>query len=89
MLERRYENRSDVGVFSDLLIRWPNQDPKDCCPDVAVVFGLRNQAENRERFIVETETVRPAFVLEVVSPRYRKQDRENKVGIYARVQIQE
>ncbi len=75
--------------FLDLLIRWPQQEPKDCCPDVAVVFGLRNKAKNRERFIVETETVRPTFVLDVVSPRYRKPDRENKVTLYAQAQMQE
>ena len=89
MLARRYENRSGVGVFSDVLIRWPNQEPKDCCPDVAVYFGLRDKRKNRERFTVATEGIRPIFVLEVVSPRYRKQDRKDKVEIYARAQVQE
>ena len=89
MLERRYEQRADVGVFRDLLMLWDDKTLKDCCPDVAVVLGLRDKDRNRPRFIVAEEGVRPAFVIEVVSPRYRRQDRETKVVYYAQAQVQE
>jgi hypothetical protein len=32
---------------------------------------------------------RPAFIIEVVSPRYRKEDRETKVVEYAKARVQE
>lgn len=89
MLTRRYRNCPDVGVFSDLLIEWDNPDMKDHCPDVCVAFGVTNKQQNRGKFIVANEGVRPAFVLEVVSPRYRKADRETKVLHYARTRVQE
>lgn len=56
---------------------------------VYVVRGIRNKQQNRSRFVVKDEGVRPALVIEVVSPRYRKEDRETKVEQYERAQIQE
>ncbi|MCS6812791.1 MAG: Uma2 family endonuclease [Cyanobacteria bacterium] len=89
MLTRRYRERPDVGVFSDLLIEWDSPDMKDHCPDVFVAFGITNKQQNRGKFIVANEGVRPTFVLEVVSPRYRRADRETKVLHYARTKVQE
>lgn len=89
ILTRRYANTPNVGVFRDLLIEWDLEGQKDLCPDTFVVFGIRNKDQNRSKFIVANEGVRPAFVLEVVSPRYRKEDREIKVVKYARTQVQE
>jgi Uma2 family endonuclease len=89
IITRRYADRPDVGVFHDLLIRWDIPDLKDHSPDVCVAFGIQNKSQNRTKFIVETEGVRPAFVLEVVSPRYRKADREIKVLHYATARVQE
>ncbi|MCS6811997.1 MAG: Uma2 family endonuclease [Cyanobacteria bacterium] len=86
---RRYADRSDVGVFHDLLIEWDIPDLKVHSPDVCVAFGIRNKEQNRTKFIVSNEGVRPAFVLEVVSPRYRKADREIKVLHYATARVQE
>ena len=89
MLTRRYASDPTIAVFRDLLIIWdiPNLAPH--CPDVYVVRGIRNKQQNRSRFVVADEGVRPAFVIEVVSPRYRKEDRETKVEQYERAQIQE
>jgi Uma2 family endonuclease len=79
LLTRRYADRSDVGIYRDLLIEWDRDDLADLCPDTFVAFGVREPEANRGKFIVRTEGVKPIFVLEVVSPRYRKADREDKV----------
>jgi len=89
MLTRRYASDPTIAVFRDLLIIWNIPELAPHCPDVYVVRGIRNKQHNRSRFVVEDEGVRPAFVIEVVSPRYRKEDRETKVEQYERAQIQE
>jgi Uma2 family endonuclease len=89
LLTRRYANDETVGVFRDLLIKWDIAGLKDNCPDTFVAFGIRNKSGNRTEFWVEEERTRPAFVLEVVSPKYRKEDREIKVMQYAQAQVQE
>lgn len=88
MLTRRYANNSTVAVFRDLIIRW-GSELGDHCPDTCVVFGVGNKDQVRTEFLVSKEGVRPAFVVEVVSPRYRKEDREIKVKEYARAGVQE
>ncbi|MCS6814262.1 MAG: Uma2 family endonuclease [Cyanobacteria bacterium] len=89
ILTRRYSDRPDVGVFHDLLIEWDIPGLKDHAPDVCVVFGVRNKEQQRTKFIVAHEGCRPVFVLEVVSPRYRKADRETKVVHYAQARVQD
>jgi len=89
ILTRRYANDPTVGVFRDLLVEWDIVGQKDHCPDTFVAFGIENKDQNRSKFIVKNEGVRPAFVLEVVSPRYRKEDREIKVLQYARTGVEE
>jgi Putative restriction endonuclease len=89
ILTRRYANDPTVGVFRDLLIEWDIPGQGDHCPDTFVAFGLTNKDPNRAKFMVAHEGVRPAFILEVVSPRYRKEDREKKVLEYARTRVQE
>ncbi|HBB31239.1 MAG TPA: hypothetical protein DDZ80_28240 [Cyanobacteria bacterium UBA8803] len=89
ILTRRYANDPTTGVFRDLLIEWDIAGQGDHCPDTFVAFGITNKEQNRSKFIVADEGVRPAFVLEVVSPRYRKEDREAKVIEYARTRVQE
>ena len=89
ILTRRYANDPTTGVFRDLLIEWDIEGQGNLCPDTFVVFGITNKEQNRSKFIVANEGVRPAFVVEVVSPRYRKEDRETKVIEYARTRVQE
>jgi Uma2 family endonuclease len=89
ILTRRYANDPTVGVFRDLLIQWDVPDLKDHCPDTFVAFGISNKQENRTKFIIADEVARPTFILEVVSRRYRKEDREIKVVEYARGRVQE
>ena len=89
MLTRRYATHPDVGVFRDLLIKWDIANMGDHCPDTFVAFGIRNKEQNRTEFVVSNEGVRPTLVIEVVAPRYRKADREVKVGEYAKAKVQE
>jgi Uma2 family endonuclease len=89
ILTRRYAQTPDVGVFRDLIVEWDIPDLGDHCPDTFVAFGLVNRERNRSKFIVADEGVRPSLIVEVVSPRYRKQDRETKVVEYARARVQE
>ena len=89
ILQRRYGQREDVGVFGDLIIRWGIKGLRDLCPDVCVVFGLRDKERDRSKFIVPEEGTKPAIVMEVVSPRYRTADRQTKVKQYARAGIPE
>jgi Uma2 family endonuclease len=88
MLIRWFQPRSDVGVFGDLLIKW-DIDLKDHCPDTFVAFGLQDVESDRSEFVVAEEGVRPVLIIEVVSPRYRRADRETKVLQYAQAQVQE
>ncbi|NET62010.1 MAG: hypothetical protein F6K47_39590 [Symploca sp. SIO2E6] len=84
-----YANNPNVGVFRDLLVEWDIPGQKDHCPDTFVAFGISNKDQERSKFIVANEGVRPVLVLEVVSPNYRKEDREIKVIQYARTGVQE
>jgi len=78
-----------VGVFRDLLIEWDIPDLADHCPDTFVVVGICDKERLREKFIIANEGVRPVLIIEVVSRRYRKIDRETKVLHYARAGVQE
>ncbi|HBE18041.1 MAG TPA: hypothetical protein DEG17_06555 [Cyanobacteria bacterium UBA11149] len=89
ILARRYANNPSTAVFRDLIIRWGRGDLKDHCPDTCVVFGVQNKEENRTEFLVKEEGVIPVLMIEVVSPRYRKEDRETKVKQYAKAGVQE
>jgi Uma2 family endonuclease len=89
MLSRRYANDPETAVFRDLIIKWGIANLKDHCPDVFVAFGVRNKGQNRTEFLVAAEGVRPSLIVEVVSPRYRKEDRETKVQEYAQAGVQE
>ncbi len=88
LLTRRYAHDPTVGVFRDLIIKW-DVDLGDHCPDTFVAFGMRDKQENRTEFTVTLEGTRPALIVEVVSPRYRKTDREIKVLQYAQARVQE
>jgi Uma2 family endonuclease len=89
VLQRRYIKREDVGVFGDLIIKWGIEGLRQHCPDVCVVFGLKDKEKYRSKFIVPEEGTKPAIVMEVVSPHYRTADRQKKVKQYARAGIPE
>ena len=90
LLRHHFRPQPDVRVFHDLkhLLR---QDLPAPSPDVSVVFGIRDR-ELRTSFDIEKEGLRPALILEVVSPlsaRVRRTDLEDKVTLYQRVGIRE
>jgi len=89
ILTRRYATNPTAAVFRDLIIKWGIPDLGDHCPDTFVVFGVRNKEQIRSEFVVIEEGVRPALIVEVVSPRYRKEDREIKVKHYAQAAVPE
>jgi Uma2 family endonuclease len=89
LLTRRYMNEPNTAVFSDLIIKWGIPNLGNHCPDVCVVFGIHNKEQNRTEFVVQEEGVRPKLIIEVVSPRYRRVDREDKVREYARAGVEE
>lgn len=89
ILTRRYAANPTVAVFRDLIIRWGVKGLGNHCPDTCVVFDVRNKQRVWTAFSVKQEGTRPALVIEVVSPRYRKQDRFVKVKEYARAGVQE
>jgi Uma2 family endonuclease len=89
ILQRRYAQREDVGVFGDLIIKWGREKLRQHCPDVCVVFGLKDREKYRSEFVVPEEGTKPAVVIEVVSPHYRRADRETKVKQYAKEGVQE
>jgi Uma2 family endonuclease len=89
ILQRRYAKREDVAVFGDLIIKWGIKGLRQHCPDVCVVFGLRDKEKYRSEFIVPEEGTKPAIVIEVVSPRYGRADRQTKVKQYAQAGVAE
>jgi Uma2 family endonuclease len=89
ILTRRYAHDPTVGVYRDLIIKWGIPDFKNHCPDTFVAFGIQNKAQNRTEFLVPDEGTRPAIIFEVVSPHYRKEDRQTKVQHYAKAGVQE
>jgi Uma2 family endonuclease len=89
ILTRRYANDPTTGVFRDLIVKWGIPNLGNHCPDTFVVFGLRNKEQIRTEFVVPQEGVRPGLIVEVVSPHYRKEDRQTKVKEYAQAGVQE
>lgn len=87
----RYLHRNDPGiaVFSDLKMKKWGPGLSEPAPDVAVIPNVRDPDKPRGVFDVRKEGVCPSFVLEIVSPRYRKSDWDEKVVVYARAGVEE
>jgi Uma2 family endonuclease len=87
-LTRWFSHQPNTCIFSDLLIEW-DIDLGDHSPDICVVFDVKEPQRDRSKFVVAAEGVRPAVIIEVVSPHYRKPDREDKVNHYAQAGVPE
>jgi colicin import membrane protein len=74
-------------VLSDCGVDWHLPGEKDVSPDIAVVFGVKQQRGDWPMFDVDAEYTRPALVIEVTSPSTRSGDFGKKVGYYHRAGV--
>jgi hypothetical protein len=68
-------------VLNDVRVKWDVPELKPHGPDIAVVFGVREQ-RNWSTFDVAEEGVRPAMIIEITSPETRLLDLYAKVDEY-------
>ena len=76
----------DAIVLHDVRVAWdiPGLDPHG--PDIAVIFGVREQ-RNWRTFDVAEEGIRPSLIVEVTSPSTRRLDLVDKVDEYERAGV--
>lgn len=89
---RRYctTHHPHLTVFSDLVFKnWGDSTLPNACPDVSVVPHVKEPNKRRRSFDVTSENARPILAIEVVSPHYRKADKERKPQLYTQMQIAE
>ncbi|MGB0389354.1 MAG: Uma2 family endonuclease [Ardenticatenaceae bacterium] len=85
-----YRDDPDTVVLSDVKILWGIKGLSEPAPDVAIIPNVGvAEKELPSSFDVVEHGTRPRFVLEIVSPNYRKADREDKVKIYAQAGVEE
>lgn len=75
-------------VLADCGIFWDNPLLRHHCPDVSVIFGVRQQKPNWPSFDVAEEGVRPRLLTEIVSPNTRELDVETKFRQYHMAGVQ-
>lgn len=74
-------------VASDLQIIWDDPDLRAHSPDLSIFFGVTAPERERKSFDVAEEGVRPAMLIEIVSPGYRINDVETKVHEYHQARV--
>ncbi|MCI0397659.1 MAG: Uma2 family endonuclease [Chloroflexi bacterium] len=89
MLQAYFADNPNITVFHDLIFNWDISGLANPSPDIAVVPNVRNPQDIEGEFNVAVEGTRPILIIEVVSPHYRKEDRRDKVEIYAQAGVQE
>ncbi len=83
------KDRKDITVYSDLKIEWGVDGLPNPAPDISVIEDVKEPKKPRGTFSVPEEGVKPFFVLEVVSPRYRDADTDKKPEIYRKAGVSE
>lgn len=90
MLMRRFRNRQDVAVLSDLKhLMGPRRGP---APDISILMGVTNLDPEIESYDLRTGGVPPSLIIEVISPsdsRIRRVDEITKVDLYERIGVRE
>ena len=87
-LARRYRDRSDVYVSSNLFVYYEEGNPRAVvAPDVFVVFGAPRHA--RRSYKLWEEPKPPDFVLEITSHSTRTEDEGAKRRVYAELGVHE
>jgi len=83
------KDRKNVTVYSDLKIEWGVEDLSNPAPDISIFENVKDPEKPRNSFFVREEGVKPLFILEVVSPRYRDTDMNKKPEIYRKARVPE
>ncbi|MCP4112115.1 MAG: hypothetical protein GY749_42405, partial [Desulfobacteraceae bacterium] len=83
------KDRKDITVFSNLKMEWGIGHLENPAPDISIVRDVEDPEKPRGSFYVPEEGVRPFFVLEMVSPRYRRPDTVDKPVIYRKAGVSE
>ncbi|MCP4110185.1 MAG: hypothetical protein GY749_32460, partial [Desulfobacteraceae bacterium] len=81
--------RKDITVFSNLKMEWGIGNLENPAPDISIVSDVEDPEKPRGTFSVPEEGVGPFFVLEMVSPRYRRPDTVDKPVIYRKAGVSE
>jgi hypothetical protein len=74
-------------VLSNTPIYWDADDLQHHAPDVAVIFGVRQQQPLWSSFSVREQAARPRLIVELVSPRYRDNDAVHKLAEYHQARV--
>ncbi|MEZ4528320.1 MAG: Uma2 family endonuclease [Desulfobacterales bacterium] len=83
------QNRKNITVYSDMKIVWGIPGLSSPAPDISIFENVRDPEKPRSVFSVAEEGVKPFFILELVSPRYRREDILRKPEIYRRAGVAE
>ncbi len=83
------KDRKDITVFSNLKMEWGIRNLENPAPDISIIRDVEDPEKPRGTFSVPEEGVKPFFVLEMVSPRYRKPDTVDKPVIYRKAGVSE
>ncbi len=83
------KDRKDITVFSNLKIEWGIRNLENPAPDISIIRDVEDPEKPRGTFSVPEEGVKPFFVLEMVSPRYRRPDTVDKPVIYRKAGVSE
>ncbi len=81
--------RTDLTVFSELKMEWPDPSWDSPAPDVSVVPNVQKPEQPREEFYVSAEGTQPALIVELTSPRFLRFDLYRKVFIYQQAGVDE
>jgi Uma2 family endonuclease len=87
VIATRLASNPSALVLSDTGIYWDDPFLEHHCPDVAVIFGVREQRDNWTSFDVGEQEARPVLMIEIVSPHVRENDTEKKVKEYHRAKV--
>ncbi|MGE0085461.1 MAG: Uma2 family endonuclease [Desulfococcaceae bacterium] len=83
------QNRKNITVYSEMKIVWGIPGLRNPAPDISIFENVKDPEKPRNVFSVAEEGVKPFFILELVSPRYRREDILRKPEIYRRAGVGE
>jgi len=89
IFKNHLKEHENLTIYSDMKIEWGVQGLKNPAPDISILKDVENPEKPRSSFSVLEEGVKPFFVLEVVSPRYRRADIVSKPEIYRKAGVSE